>query len=534
MTKRERSRVTGLADRGDGRMADTFGARRVRRVRSAGLAAAALSMLALSCSSSDSGVMSGTGVSQGSIDSFGSIFVNGIEWNVSSATIELDGVQAASSDLRVGMVVRVEGDFSDDGLSGDAERVEFDDSIEGPIESDPVETMAGVEKTFVVLGTTVIMRVGDTIFDDGASFAGLREDDVVEVSGFVDSAGAIQATRIELGGAFPVDDDVELRGRVANLVKNPDDSGLFDLGTVVVRYTATTRFSDVTRGALATGDLVEIDGTLRASGSEVDATKVELESTGFGSGDRDEAKVEGIIVLCSESPDYCVGGVAIDDGSAVFEPPGFLPAPGDRVEVEGSLVAGVLVATKVESEDEDDLARDVRIDAAVTSVDTTARTLVILGVTISADGHTRLEDKSDLDDENLSFAELLPGQYLEVEATSTGTSTARALSIERDDASAGDDDVRLEGPVTALDPDAPALSILGQPIPLDAGTEFRDGDGQTRTEEEFFRDPGDVALGDTVRARDQDATDLSTLTESDDVQIQTGDDDDDDDEDDDD
>lgn len=525
MTKRERRGVAALCDRGDGMIAAAFRAHGLRGMRGAALAALALS--ALSCSSSDSGGMSGTGIGQGSIDSFGSIFVNGVEWDVSSATIELDGVRADSADLRVGMVVRVEGDFSDDGLSGNADRVEFDDSIEGPIENDPVETVAGVEKTFSVLGSTVIMRVGETVFDDGASFAGLRQDDVVEVSGFVDSTGAIRATRIELSGAFPVDDDVELRGRVANLVKNPDDSGIFDLGTVVVRYTATTRFSDVSRGSLAAGDLVEIDGTLRPSGNEVDATKVERESTGFGSGDRDEAKVEGIVVLCSESPDYCVGGVPIDDGAAVFEPPGFLPAPGDRVEVEGSLVAGLLVAAKVESEDEDEDARDVRIDAVVTSVDTAARTLVILGVTISADGHTRLEDHSDLDDENLSFAELVPGQYLEVEAVSTGINTARALSIERDDASPGDDDVRLEGPVTALDPNAPALSILGQPIPLDAGTEFRDGAGQTRTEEEFFRNPGDVALGDTVRARDQDATDLSTLAESDEVQIQSGDEDDD-------
>ena len=520
MTKHEQNRWAGAGDRSDGTTADAIGSRWRHRTCIPGLAALALAVLALSCSSSDSGGMSGTGVSQGSISSFGSIFVNGVEWNISSATVELDGVRADSTDLRVGMVVRVEGNFSDDGLSGDADTVAFDDSIEGPIESDPVETVAGVEKTFSVLGTTVIMRIDETTFDDGASFAGLRADDVVEVSGFLDATGAIHATRIELGGVFPTADDIELRGRVANLVKHPDDSGIFDLGTVVVRYTATTRFADVTRGSLTTGDLVEIDGTLRLTGNEVDATKIERESTGFGSGDRDEAKVEGIVVLCTESPDYCVGGVPIDDGTALFEPPGFVPAPGDRVEIEGSQIGGVLVATKVKSEDEDEVARDVRIAAAVTSVDSVARKLVILGVTISADGHTRLEDHSDLDDETLSFSELLPGQYVELEAISTGTNTARALSIERDDASAGDDDVLLEGPVTALDPNAPSLSILGQSIPLDGGTQFRDASGQTRTEEEFFRNPGDVVLGESVRAKDQDATDLSTLTESDELEIQ--------------
>ena len=488
----------------------------------AGLGVLALAGLGLSCAASDSGGMSGTGISQGSISSFGSIFVNGVEWDLSGATIELDGVGSSESALRVGMVVRVEGNRAQDGLSGDAQRVEFDDSIEGPIENDPVETIPGLERTFSVLGTTISMRLDQTSFDDGATFAGLAAGNVVEVSGFVDSAGAVRATRIEFKGAFPGVDNVELRGNVANLVKNLDGSGIFDLGTITVRYTSTTTFDDLSRATLAAGDLVEVKGAAQTMGAgyEVDATEVEGESSGFGSGDSDDAKVEGIVVLCVESPDYCVSGVPIDDSGATFDPPGFVPAAGDRVEVEGSLESGVLVADEVKSEDADEESRDVRIEAAVTSVNATARTLVILGVTILADGETQLEDESDLDDENLSFSELQAGQFLEIEAISTGPSSARALSIERQDAEIGVDDVRLEGPVTALDPSAPSLSILGQSIPLGGGTVYRDALGQSRSEEEFFRNPGDVVLGDIVRAKDQDAANLAVLIESDEVEIE--------------
>ncbi|MBK7951457.1 MAG: hypothetical protein IPK00_22505 [Deltaproteobacteria bacterium] len=480
----------------------------------------AVAVLGLGCSASDSGGMSGTGISQGSINSFGSIFVNGVEWNVAGATIELDGVRRNESDLRVGMVVRVDGTYSTDGLSGDADRVTFDDSIEGPIEAAPIETVAGLEKTFSVLGTSVIARSDQTAFDDGATYAGLAANDVVEVSGFVDATGAIHATRIQRKGVFPTVDDVELRGRVANLVKNQDGSGIFDLGTIIVRYESSTTFKDLTRASLATGDLVEVKATILDS-DEVDAERIELETVGFGSGDLDDAKVEGIVVLCVESPDYCIDGVPIDDNGATFDPIGYTPMPGDLCEAEGSLVAGVLVATRIRAEDDDHSARNVRIDAAATSVNGTARTLVILGVTISADGNTRLEDKSDLDDDNLAFSELQAGQYLRIEAVSTGTNTARALKIERDDADAGDDDVRLEGPVTALDPNAPSLSILGQSVPLDGGTQYRDENDQSRSEEEFFRNPGDVALDDIVRARDEDAANLSALTESDEVELET-------------
>lgn len=486
----------------------------------AGAGAVALAGLGLSCAASDSGGMSGTGVSQGSISSFGSIFVNGVEWDVSNARIEIDGASSTEAALRVGMVVRVEGDRSQDGLSGDAERVSFDDSIEGPIANDPVETVAGVERTFSVLGTSIVMRVDQTSFDDGASFVGLAADDVVEVSGFVDSGGAVRATRIELKGAFPALNDVELRGRVANLVKDGDGSGEFDLGTIMVHYTSTTTFDDLTRTSLAAGDLVEIDGTVRIGGDEIDASRIERETSGLGSGDSDDAKVEGIIATCVESPDYCVSGVPVDDSGASFDPPGFMPAVGDRVECEGRLESGVLIATRLKSRSADSASRDVRIDASLTSIDAAARTLVILGVTIAADGDTRLEDKSDLDDENLSFSELQVGQFLQIEAISTGPSAARALSIEREDAEVGDDDVRLEGPVTALDPNVPSLSILGQPIPLGGSTVYRDVFDQSRTEEEFFRNPGDVMLGDVVRARDDDAGNLSLLSEADEVEVE--------------
>ncbi len=482
-------------------------------------------LLGLGCSASDSGGMSGTGVSQGSIDSFGSIFVNAVEWDTSDATIEVDGAPGSESDLRVGMVVRVEGDRSQSGLSGEARRVEFDDSIEGPIADVPVETVPGVEKTFSVLGTTVVAHVDQTRYG-GTTFADLAEDDVVEVSGFVDAAGAIRATRIEIR---PTTDRVELRGRVASLVKNPDGSGDFALGTITIYYLDSTPFEDLSRTSLVEGGLVEVEGNLSLTGDEVDATRIEGESSGIGSDDRDDVDLEGIVALCPESPDYCVSGVPVDDTDATFDPPGFLPMPGDRVECEGSLENGVLIATQVESENEEDNPRDVRIDAAVTSVNPTARTLVVLGVTISADGDTVLEDDSEVDDETLSFAELAIGDFLEISAVSTGASSARAISIEREDAEPGDDDVRLEGPVTAIDPNLPSLTILGQSIPLDGGTVYRDGLGQTRSEDEFFRNPGDVQLGDIVRAEDADAVDLSALSESDEVEIQGDDDDDDDD-----
>jgi len=468
----------------------------------------------------DNGGMSGTGVSQGSISSFGSIFVNGVRWDLSSAAIEIEGVAASETDLRVGMVVRVEGDFDAGDTTGTATRVRFEDVLEGPIAGAPVETVPGQIKTFTILGQTVTVDALETIFDDGATFAGLAADDVLEVSGFPDGSDAVTATRVSLRGAFPADDDVDLIGPVANLVFGIDDSGMFDLGTITVRFTPATPFTDVTRTALMNGDRVKVEGTLRLSGTEIDATEIELEDDGVGADDLDRVEIEGIAEACAQSPDFCVGGVPVDISMATFDPPTFVPMVGDRVEVEGPLIAGTLEATEVESEEEDQNQRNVRVEAEVTNVDAVGRTLVVLGVTFSADGETVLEDDSSVEDENFMFGEILVGDFVEIRGVDDGEATVRALSIERDDALAGIDSVRLEGPVTALDTLTSPIEILGQPVPLDASTLYFDEFGASRTEEQFFQTPGDVMLGDVVSAEDQEASDLTALSEANEVRIE--------------
>jgi hypothetical protein len=500
-----------------------------RGLRSRSMLTLGLLMLALTgCSEgggglADNGGMSGTGISQGAITAFGSIFVNGVEWSLSGASIEVDGRVATEADLRVGMVVRVEGDFAAGNASGTAIRVLYDDSVEGPIAAPPVETIPGVEKTFPILGRTVTVNALATVFADGATFDALAKDDVLEVTGFEDASGAIQATRVQRKSPFPGNSEVELRGSVATLDARPDDTGDFMLGSILVHYDATTAFDDVTRATLADGDLVEVEGTLRASGNDIDARRIERESDDLGSNDLERVEIEGFVVSCPSAPEYCVGNVPIDDSMATFEPVGFTPVAGDRVEVEGALQAGVLRADRVESENESEGEENVRIEAAVTSVDTSARTLEILGVRVAADAETVIEDKSSIEDESFQLGEIRPGDWLEVRGVDDGGPNVRALSIARDDATPGEDTVELRGPVTALDPgpSPPDMSILGQPIPLDAFTLYFDASDASRTEEQFFRSPGDLMIGDVVSVRDQKAASLSTLSEADEVELES-------------
>jgi hypothetical protein len=462
----------------------------------------------------DNGGIGGTGVSEGEITAFGSIFVNGVEWELGSAAIEVEGVAATEADLRIGMKVRVVGDFEAGGLSGRATRVSFDASTEGPVADTPVLVQpAGNQKTFTVLGQTIRVDRTETVFADGASFAGLAMDQVLVISGFEAPGNTIRATRVELRGIFPTFNGAKLRGSVANLSKNPDGSGIFDVFGITVRYVAGTDFEDITRAELANGSNVAIRGTLRPTGDELDASRLEAIAEGLGIQDAEEAEIEGVVSDFVSIADFRVSGVRVDGSGARLEPRDLVVANGVRVEVEGRLAAGVLIAEEIEDEEHE--AAEIKIRAETSAVAPIAGEITLLGVTVVSDNETELEDERD-GDTNFEFEEIEVGDWIEIEGLEISAGRVRAKSMKRKRA---EDDVILRGPATALDRLTPTLSVLDQPIPLGGSTNYFDSTGQPQSEGEFFRSPGDVDLGDAVVVRDLDAVSKSVLSEADEVEL---------------
>lgn len=492
------------------------------------LVVGALLLANLSCSGggatglADNGGMSGTGVSQGSIDSFGSIFVNGVEWQLGSASIEVDDDSSAGeAALRVGMVVTVRGNLDAGGATGSATSVIYDDSLEGPIDSDPMPvTMGGTEKSFEVLGRTVVVDAADTVFDGGAGFdfATIARDDVVEISGFDDGSGMLRATRVELKGTFPTLAEAELEGLVAGLMPNGNGTGDFLIGTIMVEYDLMTSFEGVTESALMDGDRVEVRGLLLAGGtSMIAAAEIELEDDDFEGEDVEDFEIEGLVSSFVSLADFRVSGVRVNASGVVPEPSGAVVANGVRVEVEGRLEAGVLKADEVEVEDA--FENDVRIEAAISAIDPVARTVTLLGISVEIGGETELEDERD-GKSNFGFDDLAVDDWLEVRGRTTGVAgVVLADKAERDDAGV---DVRLRGPMSMLDRVTPAFSILEQPMPIDDAlpTLYFDATGAQVSEAIFFADPGGVLDSDIVEVTDEDAAQLDALLEADTVEIE--------------
>ncbi|HIM03303.1 MAG TPA: hypothetical protein EYG46_20180, partial [Myxococcales bacterium] len=237
------------------------------------------------------GGIGGSGISQGPITEFGSIFVNDIEWELDDAEIEFDGETVAIAGLNesektalfnLGMVVRVEGNAG----TGQAERVFFDDEIEGPVSDlgDEIDVFVPFRE-FMVLGQRVRIEAGVTrFFDDNPvggepdfGFDTIVDGDVVEISGLidVDVDGVVRATYVERKGEFvPGQTEVELKGTVpADFVTG---TMTFVLGSVTVEFDNTTDLSGLPREVVEPEMFVEVKGTL--SGADViTATKIELE-----------------------------------------------------------------------------------------------------------------------------------------------------------------------------------------------------------------------------------------------------------------
>jgi hypothetical protein len=238
------------------------------------------------------------------------------------------------NNLEVGMVVTVYGTDSDNPA---AERVTYNDNVEGPVESIPVDT--ATYKEIMVLGQTVIVNVVTVL--KGTTFDTLAVDDVVEVSGFVDDTGAIWATFLEKtdGVVF------EVTGFVENLDAVQET---FEINNITVDYSSADT-SALPGGEPVEGLFVEVDGTLTST-DELLATEIQPGDE-LDVEDSDEIEIEGFVTDAGSAPaEFIVGNQVVQtDASTVYVDgnQGDIAA-GQKLEAEGTLESGILLATEVE------------------------------------------------------------------------------------------------------------------------------------------------------------------------------------------
>jgi hypothetical protein len=398
-------------------------------------------------------------VSSGAITGYSSVFINGVRFETSSAAFTINGKPGTQADLRVGHVVTIHGHRDDRGNST-ADRIDFDDLVKGPVDS--VDVAAG---TLVVMAQTVLTDA-DTSFDDdiaGASLAGLNAGDIVEVSGMRRADGDIQATRIE---GKPAGTVFEVTGFASSV---DTAAHKLSVNALVVDYSAAT-VRDFANGQPANGDLVEARGNSVNASGELVASSIELKRDDDEAGAGMQVEIEGLITRFVSATDLVLNA---------------------KVEVEGQVDAnGVLVASKVQFKRQ----ASSRIEARVDSIDAAANRLVVLGIDVTVNANTRVEDNGDQPVPNFNLGSIVAGDFVEVRGSElpAESNDVVASRLERRRA---EEEVRLRGVVDSAS--APSFTILGVTIQTNGGTEFENSSDGTLSADDFFSD----AVGRSVEAK---------------------------------
>ena len=378
----------------------------------------------------------------GTITGFGSVFVNGVEFDTSNTSISVDGSSGTENDLKVGMQVTIKGSAS--GSTGTASSITFNDDLEGLVISNSI---ASGQKTgdMNIMGQTVTVS-GSTVFE--SKITGVTTPDqvtagmILEVSGFSSGTGSVQATRIEVKAADLTTylsahaEGIEVKGIVSNLDTN---NMTFDLGSMTVSYAGASLSGFTT--SVKDGLYVEVKSTQGLDGitGNLVASKVELENNGKKGHDSDsdgEVEIKGLVTTAVSGNSFAINGEVITiDSNTTFKnikQSGLLVDV--MIEVEAYYINGALVAKKIELEN----ISSNEIKGVVAKVTSTALNAGVVtmtdGTVIAVNSSTIMKDSRSLGVTpvakfNLSF--LAQGDTVEIKYyDDKGTLTATKLERE--------------------------------------------------------------------------------------------------------
>ncbi len=401
------------------------------------------------------GGIGGTGIAYGTITAFGSVWVNGVEYDTSNTIFKTDDNPnggGRQDDLRVGMVARVDGSIS----GKTAATITEDDSVKGL-----VEQVIDANR-MVVMGQTLQID-STTRFDNGVvPVAGDR----VEVHGLIAGDGVIAAGYIEKKTTAPTPPFA-----VKGIAKNQDGaSQTFQVGTLTVQY-AGADIGDMPTGSW-NGLQVDIKGSSCGGVAPVCGTLVatKVEPAGANVSSASQAEIEGVIVALT-ADGFTIGNQPVVTTANTRYEGGVAGdlIVGTKVEAEGSISNGVLTATKVSFRDA------VKIEGDVASVNGGTLTISGLpGVTVNVTTITELKD--------VTLGGLAAGQHLRIRGKLGAGNSMVATRLELRSA---DTDVELQAPAQAITPET-SIRLLGVDISTAGVSQYRDLTDAAITRSAFF------------------------------------------------
>lgn len=244
----------------------------------------------------------------------GYIVVNGIRFKVNEETeILIDGNSSGSntSVISNGQIIIIEGDVeeaseenelsekAEEKPEGVAKKVTYSTQLKG-------EITQTTQNTITVLGQTVILPITDKEADL-VSKLGLEEGHIVEVSGFENSNGEIEATYIE---KISNDNSSQLIGTISQL--NEEEKSFKVNGLTIV-------YTEIDQVELLNNDqVVNIEGSVNQETSVLEATQLKPAKSILNS-EVERVELQGLITEFTDAGNFKIGDVSIStDLQTVF------------------------------------------------------------------------------------------------------------------------------------------------------------------------------------------------------------------------
>lgn len=346
-------------------------------------AAALLTLLVSSCGGSSqtaSGVDSGgTGiVGAGPVTGLGSAIVNGVEFDLSSATIvDQNGNLLSADQVALGQMLRLESASapvtSNGQKTASAVSVEVRSQIVGPV--DAINTTAS---TLTAMGQTILITPA-TWFDPALSggYSSALVGSIVEIYGQFDPARHIYvATRIE-----PHDRSAF---KISGLVSALDSAAqTMTVGGIRVSYANVAPAN--LPAALAIGSLVQsrLQITPRNTANGVEWNALNLLINRIALPDRPYVQLTGRITSWRSASNFDLDGIPVNAASAILLSPASGVVAGARVLVNGTSKAGVLIASDLSVlGDETSQNALFELHGLVSAIDSVNGTAVVHGMKV--------------------------------------------------------------------------------------------------------------------------------------------------------
>jgi hypothetical protein len=415
------------------------------RTKALALSATALAVaLALSaCGGGGGGSAASAGsTTVGTITGFGSVFVNGVEFKTSGASISVDKVNATESKLKVGMVVTVQGQVNPGGSTGTATSIQYTNDLEGQVVSNSI-VAPNTTGTIDIMGQQITVTDTTVFASDVTGITTIDQivpGNIVEVSGTITGPGSIEATRIEVTAATLADhlaahDSIEVKGVISAL---DTSAHTFNLGDMVVDYSGIPQDQ---QAALANDLYVEVKSVTGIVNGQLIASSVSQEGDGeqgYQGQDGEGMDVKGTISRDFDGTSFDVNGttVIVDSGTHLQ---GLTTADliaGTVVSVEGTFNAtGDLVATGIEGNvHSDNEIHGTVLSMTTDGVNTGTITLADNTVIQITNDTIMVDDREDgtMPDTMFNLSKLAIGDSIEVEVYTDSNNNLVAVKLKRD------------------------------------------------------------------------------------------------------